>query len=158
MFVTIPQASATKVQNQWIAEVWVADKIFNYFEPFLFKNYFKENKMTVDKFFVLFYIIQKLRDPMDQELFLIFLSNAGSEFKYKTEQVSATLGISQTLFYHLGVRGNELRNITFKDIKEALETSQTTLITYKTKQQHTYVLSNKALQDLKQRESDFNIV
>ena len=44
-------------------------------------------------------------------------------------------------------------SITFKDIKEALETSQTTLITYKTKQSHTYVLSN-----LKQGESDFNIV
>jgi len=29
------------------------------FEPFLFKDYFKQNKMTVDEFFVLFHIIQK---------------------------------------------------------------------------------------------------
>ena len=59
MLVTIPEAYATKVQNQWIAEVWVADEIFNYFEPFLFTDYFKQNKMTVDEFSVLFHIIQK---------------------------------------------------------------------------------------------------
>lgn len=59
MLVTIPEASATKVQNQWIAEVWVADEIFNYFEPFLFTDYFKQNKMTVDEFSVLFHIIQR---------------------------------------------------------------------------------------------------
>nr|YP_001936327.1 hypothetical protein Heak293_Cp026 [Heterosigma akashiwo]ABV65933.1 conserved hypothetical protein [Heterosigma akashiwo] len=59
MLVTIPEASATKVQNQWIAEVWVANEIFNYFEPFLFTDYFKQNKMTVDEFSVLFHIIQR---------------------------------------------------------------------------------------------------
>jgi hypothetical protein len=59
MLVAIPEAYATKVQNQWIAEVWVADEIFNYLEPFLFMDYFKRNKMTVDEFSVLFQIIQK---------------------------------------------------------------------------------------------------
>ena len=58
MLVTIPEAYATKVQNQWMAEVWVADEIFSYFEPFLFKDYFKQNKMSVDEFSVLFQIIQ----------------------------------------------------------------------------------------------------
>lgn len=58
MLVTIPEAYATKVQNQWMAEVWVADTIFNYFEPFLFSDYFKQNKMSVDEFSVLFHIIQ----------------------------------------------------------------------------------------------------
>ena len=58
MLVTIPEAYAIKVQNQWIAEVWVADKIFNYLEPFLFSDYFKQNKMSVDEFSVLFQIIQ----------------------------------------------------------------------------------------------------
>jgi hypothetical protein len=59
LLVAIPEAYATKVQNQWIAEVWVADEIFNYLEPFLFMDYFKRNKMTVDEFSVLFQIIQK---------------------------------------------------------------------------------------------------
>jgi hypothetical protein len=59
MLVTIPEAYANKVQNQWIAEVWVADEVFNYFEPFLFMDYFKQKKMTIDEFSVLFHIIQK---------------------------------------------------------------------------------------------------
>ena len=58
MLVTIPEAYATNVQNQWMAEVWVADEIFNYLEPFLFMDYFKQNKMSVDEFSVLFQIIQ----------------------------------------------------------------------------------------------------
>jgi hypothetical protein len=45
-------------KNKWMAEVWVADEIFNYFEPFLFSDYFKQNKMSVDEFSVLFKIIQ----------------------------------------------------------------------------------------------------
>lgn len=59
MLVTIPEAYANKVQNRWIAEVWVADEVFNYFEPFLFMDYFKQKKMTIDEFSVLFQIIQK---------------------------------------------------------------------------------------------------
>jgi len=59
MLVTIPEAYANKVQNQWIAEVWVADEVFNYFEPFLFMDHFKQKKMTIDEFSVLFHIIQK---------------------------------------------------------------------------------------------------
>lgn len=58
MLVSIPEAYATKVQNQWMAEVWVADEIFSYFEPFLFMDYFKQNRMSVDEFSVLFQIIQ----------------------------------------------------------------------------------------------------
>ena len=58
MLITIPEAYATKVQNQWMAEVWVADEIFNYLGPFLFSDYFKQSKMSVDEFSVSFQIIQ----------------------------------------------------------------------------------------------------
>ena len=75
MLVTIPEAFATKLKNQWIAEVWVADEIFNYVEPFLFIDYFKQNKLTVDEFSLLYYIIQKfsvtnLRKDFDIPRFL----------------------------------------------------------------------------------------
>ena len=50
MLVTIPEAYANKVQNRWIAEVWVADEVFNYFEPFLFMDHFKQKKMTIDDY------------------------------------------------------------------------------------------------------------
>lgn len=59
MLITIPEASTIKFQNQWIAEIWVANEIFNYFKLFLFTDCFKQNKMTVDKFFILFHIIQR---------------------------------------------------------------------------------------------------
>ena len=57
-----------------------------------------------------------------------------------------------------GLRVNEIRFITFREIQEAMETSQITIITYKTKQSHIYILSKRAIQDLKDRHSDFNIV
>ena len=60
MLVTIPEASAQKVQNRWIAEIWIADELFDYFEPFLFTDHFKQKKMTTDEFSVLFEIIQNL--------------------------------------------------------------------------------------------------
>ncbi len=107
MLVTIPEAYATKVQNQWMAEVWVADKIFNYIEPFLFTDYFN-HKMSVDEFSVLFQIIQNfsvtnLRKDFDisklyssklngtrkrkiKELFLRYLVNLQEEGKIQ-EQV-----------------------------------------------------------------------
>ena len=58
MLVTIPEASANEIKNKWIAEVWVADEIFYYFEPFLFIDHFKQKNMTTDEFFVLFQIIK----------------------------------------------------------------------------------------------------
>lgn len=90
-----------------MAEVWVADKIFNYIEPFLFIDYFK-HKMSVDEFSVLFQIIQNfsvtnLRKDFDisklytsklngtrkkkvKELFLRYLRNLQEEGKIQ-EQV-----------------------------------------------------------------------
>ena len=39
-----------------------------------------------------------------------------------------------------------------------METSQIIIITFKTKQSHIYVLSKKAIQDLTERQADFDIV
>lgn len=69
MLITIPETYATKVQNQWMAEVWVADEIFNYLGPFLFSDYFKQNKMSVDEFSVSFQIIQNFSVPNLREDF-----------------------------------------------------------------------------------------
>lgn len=102
--------------------------------------------------------VQKLRDPIDQELFPIFLRSAGSGYKRKKKLMTAQLRICYTILYHIGLRVNELRVITLKEIQEAMETSQIPIITFKTKQSHTYVLSKKAIQDLKERQADFDIV
>ena len=102
--------------------------------------------------------VQKLRDPIDQELFPIFLSNAGSASTRKKELIEAQLRICYTLLYHIGLRVNELRVITLQEILEAMETSQITLITYKTKQSHIYILSKQAIRDLRKRQEDFETV
>lgn len=102
--------------------------------------------------------VQKLRDPIDQELFPIFLRSAGSGYERKKELMAAQLRICYTILYHTGLRVNELRVITLKEIQEAMETSQITIITFKTKQSHIYVLSKKAIQDLIERLADFDIV
>ena len=75
MLVTIPEASAQKIQNQWIAQVWIADELFDYLEPFLFTDHFKQKRITTDEFFVLFQIIQNfsvgnLRKEFDIPRFL----------------------------------------------------------------------------------------
>ena len=57
MLVSIPEASAKKIENQWIAEIWVADELFQYLYPFLLPDYFKK-KLTKDEFLVVFEIIQ----------------------------------------------------------------------------------------------------
>lgn len=76
MLVSIPEASARKVQNQWIAEIWVADELFQYLYPFLLPDYFK-NKLTKDEFLVVFEIIQvfsvdNMRKEFDIQRFLEF--------------------------------------------------------------------------------------
>ena len=107
MLVTIPEVYTTKLQNQWMVEVWAADKIFNYMEPFLFTDYFN-HKMSVDEFSVLFQIIQNFsvtnlskdfdisklyssklngtRKRKIKELFLRYLKNLQEERKIQ-EQV-----------------------------------------------------------------------
>ena len=84
--------------------------------------------------------------------------NAGNSSIYKKELIGAHLRICYTLLYHIGLRVNELRNITLQEILEAMETSQITLISYKTKQSHIYILSKQAIRDLRQRQADFDVV
>ena len=128
MLVTIPEAYATKIKNQWIAEVWVADEIFNSIEPFLFIDYFKQNKLTVDEFSLLFHIIQKfsvtdLRKEFDirtlyspslngtrkkkiKDLFIHYLNNLYQEGK-----------IQEQILFPLLSESNPNRLINIADLK-----------------------------------------
>ena len=58
MLVTIPEAFVYKSeQNIWLAEVWIAQELFEYLHPFLFMDFFNK-KLTTDEFQVLFEIVQ----------------------------------------------------------------------------------------------------
>jgi len=128
MLVTIPEASAIKVQNQWIAEVWVADEIFNYFEPFLFTDYFRQNKMTVDEFSVLFPIIQKfsvtnLRKDFDIPIFYPSKLNGTRKKKIKDfflryiNNLQQEGKIQQQVLFPLQSESNPNRLINISDLK-----------------------------------------
>lgn len=101
---------------------------------------------------------QKLRDPMDKDLLPIFMCNAGSAINYKKQLRQAQLRICYTILYHAGLRLNEIRYLTEKDIQNAIKISQFSVIHYKTKQAYTHVLTQQAVQDLINLESEINII
>lgn len=88
MLVTIHAASVSKNQNQWIAQVLVADELFDYSEPFLFTDYFRKKKMTTDEFSVLFQILQNFSVPTITKEFDVpkFLRNYYSKLNGERKQ------------------------------------------------------------------------
>ena len=60
MLVTIPEAKVYKSQkrnNSWLAEIWIAEALFEHLCPFLYRDSFKQNLKNHD-FAVLFEIIK----------------------------------------------------------------------------------------------------
>ena len=102
--------------------------------------------------------IQPLRDPIDNYLFTVFLTHAGSEARYQTDLKYSQLIIAYTILYHTGVRINEIRTLTREQITDAIEISQFNLIHHKTKKSHIHVLSDKAVKDLKNLDTCLKIV
>lgn len=92
--------------------------------------------------------IQKLRDPIDYELFPIFLNNAGMSIERQRELKRSQLRVCYTILYYTGLRVNEISSITYQDIQDVFITSQLTVIHHKNKQSHIHTLSKRALRDL----------
>ena len=101
---------------------------------------------------------QPLRDPVDNNLFPIFMVNAGSIFKRQKDLKQSQIRIVYTILYYCGVRINEIGHLTQEDIQKAIATSQFSLINHKTKQAHIHILSKKAVQDLRKFTNEFFIV
>ena len=99
-----------------------------------------------------------LRDPISKDLYPIFFNNAGNVFKYQKDLRQAQLRIAYTILYNVGLRINEIRNLTEKDIRDAIKSHQFNLIHFKTNQSHIHVLSNQAIKDFKKLENEFLIV
>jgi len=99
-----------------------------------------------------------LRDPVRKDLFPFFLSNAGNSFKYQKDLKRSQCRIAYTILYHVGLRINEIRHLTEKDITDAISSSQFSIIHHKTKQPHIHILSKRAIKDFKSLELDFIIV
>jgi integrase len=102
--------------------------------------------------------VQFLRDPIDFNLFPIFLVNAGNSSQRKKDLRRSQLRITYTILYHCGLRINEIRHLTHQDLIKAMDAAQFNLIHHKTKQAHIHVLPKKAVQDLKNLKAEFSIV
>ena len=99
-----------------------------------------------------------LRDPIDINLFPIFFTNAGSKAIRQKDLKQAQLRVAYSLLYHTGLRINEIRQITDKQISDATLSSQFNVIHNKTKQAHIHVLSSNGVQKLKKLNTELTII
>ena len=102
--------------------------------------------------------VQPLRDPIDRNYFPLFIQNAGSKSRYKKGLRQSQIRVAYTILYYTGLRINEIRMLTRKDIDNAIKGGQLNVIHFKTNQAHIHVLSSTAIQDLKKRHLDYQII
>jgi integrase/transposase InsO family protein len=102
--------------------------------------------------------VELLRDPIDINLFPIFLVNAGNSSQRRQDLRKAQLRITYTILYYCGLRINEIRHLNKKDLETAIAAAQFNLVHHKTKQAHIHVLSKKAVQDLQALKLEYLIV
>lgn len=102
--------------------------------------------------------VELLRDPVDNNLLPIFLTNAENSFQRKKDLIRAQLRITYIILYHCGLRINEIRHLNQKDLQTAIDAAQFNLVHHKTKEAHIHVLSKKAVQDLQDLKLEFLVV
>ena len=105
--------------------------------------------------------ILPLRDPVNTvntELFEIFIAAAGSTAKYKQDLKCAQLKIAYTILFYTGLRVNEMRYFQEQDIQNAIKTAQFSVVHYKQKEAHIHVISDLAVQELKNLKHFYEII
>lgn len=68
---------------------------------------------------------QPLKDPVDNNLFSMFMANPGNSFQRRKDLKRAQIRVIYTIFYYSGVRINEIRHLTKEDIKKAVQDLRT---------------------------------
>ena len=91
-------------------------------------------------------------------LFPIFFTNAGSKAIRQKDLKQAQLRVAYSLLYHTGLRINEIRTITHKQILDATLSSQFNVIHHKTKRAHIHVLSSNGVEKLKKLSTELIII
>lgn len=102
--------------------------------------------------------ILPLRDPVNNELFDIFIAAAGTTAKYKQDLKCAQLRIAYTILFFTGLRVNEMRFFQEEHIQDAIKTSQFSVVHYKQKEPHIHVISDLAVKTLKELEKYYEII
>jgi transposase InsO family protein/integrase len=101
---------------------------------------------------------QILRDPVNSNLFPIFMGNSGNSYSYQKDLKRAQLRISYTVLYYVGLRINEIRQLTEKKLLDAIAASQFSIIHHKTNQPYIHVLSKTGVKALKNLKTEFTVV
>jgi len=102
MLVTIPEAKVYKSQkrnNSWLAEIWIAEALFEHLCPFLYCDSFKQN-LKNHHFVVLFEIIKVFSSNTTRKEFNIkqFLESHGSNFNGRQKkQINALIWLREGL-------------------------------------------------------------
>ena len=102
--------------------------------------------------------ILPLRDPVYTDLFKIFFNAAGTSAKRQKDLKIAQLQVAYTILFYLGIRVNEMRFFTRRDIENAITTSQFNITHYKQKESHIHVISDLAVQELKDLKNQLIII
>ena len=86
------------------------------------------------------------------------MANAGKLFQRLKDLKRSQIRIAYIILYYCKIRINEIRHLTKDDIQKAIPASQFSLIHHKTKQAHIHILSKKAVQDLRNFNTEFSMV
>jgi integrase len=86
------------------------------------------------------------------------MGNAGNSYTYQKDLKRAQLRISYTVLYYVGLRINEIRQLTEKRLLDAIAASQFSVIHHKTRQPYIHVLSKIGVKALKNLKTEFTIV
>ena len=90
-----------------------------------------------------------LRDPIDNELFKIFINAAETTYRYKQDLKCAQLRIGYTILFYVGLRVNEIRFLQARDIQDAIKTLQFNVIHFKQRESNIHVILDVAARELK---------
>lgn len=101
---------------------------------------------------------QPLRDPIDMNLYPIFMLNADSQAVRGKDLKRSQLRVACTLLYYTGLRLNEIRKITQQQIVDAIASSQLSAIHSKNNRAHIHVLSKNGVKKLKELNLDYETI
>lgn len=102
--------------------------------------------------------ILPLRDPIDTQLFEVYLNAAGCTYQRQQDLKSAQLRVAYTILFFVGLRINEIRFFQEKDILDAIQTGQFNVVHFKQKEPHIHVISDLAIQELKKLKTSYQII
>lgn len=97
-----------------------------------------------------------LRDPITIQLFNKFYAIVGDARTRERERITIQMKTGYVLLFYTGMRINEMREITFDQIKTAIKHRELEITVHKTHRMHRYALTDDAIEYLKSLVTDLH--